>query len=94
MAFSAETVLHQLGGRKFIAMTGANTFIRDKNSIAFKLPKAKDGIQFVRIELTPNDTYNLEFITKSGKMVKKVEDVYNDQLQNTFTENTGLYTQL
>lgn len=94
--FSAGTVLQQLGGRRFIAMTGAKRFVKNekKNWIAFNLPKGKDGIRFVHITLNVMDTYDIDFKTMSGKLVKRVTGVYNDQLQEVFTENTGLYTSL
>lgn len=92
--FSANTVLQQLGGNKFIAMTGANTFLKDKNSIRFKLPRAKNSIKWVVIKLTSMDLYDITFMTRSGKVVKKVDGIYFDQLQEIFTNNTGLYTHL
>jgi hypothetical protein len=96
MTFSAETILEQLGGRRFIAMTGAKQFIKwdAKKMITFKIPKGKDGIRFIMITLNGKDLYDMEFQTLSGRTVKKVNDVYNDQLQEIFTENTGLYTHL
>lgn len=94
---NAEETLRQLGGRKFIAMTGANSFVKDKNSIAFKVPKAMNGINFVKITLNEMDTYDMEFGSiRAGKRktIKIVEGIYNDQLQEIFIENTGLYTHL
>lgn len=35
----ANTILHQLGGRRFIAFTGARDLLGDTNSLTFKLPK-------------------------------------------------------
>ena len=32
----AETILNQLGGRKFIVMTGSKVILSDYNSITFK----------------------------------------------------------
>jgi methylthioribose-1-phosphate isomerase len=95
----AEDVLQQLGGRKFIAMTGANNFVKDDKvkSITFKLPRAKSGIKYVRITLTSMDLYNVEFISARGSNIKTVateKGVYNDQLQKIFTKHTGLYTSL
>ena len=95
----AEEVLQQLGGRKFIAMTGAKNFVKnDKDkSITFKLPKAKSGINYVTIKLTSMDLYDVEFLSIRGtniKSVAKVKRVYNDQLQSIFTKHTGLYTSL
>lgn len=98
MAFSAKEVLEQLGGNKFIAMTGARNFTKDKNSIRFRLPKANNGIKFVKIELTPMDTYTIEFgkgnVMSGYKVIKKIDDIYADQLVEIFSENTGLETQL
>jgi hypothetical protein len=97
--WKAEEVLQQLGGRKFIAMTGANNFVKNDKakSIIFKLPRAKSGIKYVRITLTSMDVYNIEFISARGSNIKTVataKGVYNDELQSTFTQYTGLYTSL
>jgi len=98
-SFSAKTVLEQLGGNRFIAMTGANTFMKDDNNyeMSFRIPRAKDGINFVKIRLNGKDLYDMEFGMIRGFKYfpkKTVNDVYNDQLQDMFTENTGLYTSL
>ena len=95
----AEEVLQQLGGRRFIAMTGAKNFVKnDKDkSIVFRVPKAKNSINTIRITLTSMDLYNVEFISVRGTNIKTVateKGVYNDQLQAIFTKYTGLYTSL
>ena len=96
----AVTILSQLGGNKFIAMTGAKQFASMKNGgLIFKLPSnfAKNGINTVKIELMPSDTYDVTFFNIRGVNVKKVSfftDVYCDQLQDIFTEATGLNTYL
>ena len=58
----AQTILAQLGGRRFIAMTGARNFICGENYLMFSLPKgfAKDGINKIRITLDWTDTYIFE----------------------------------
>ena len=82
-------------------MTGAREFVDGGKFLRFKLPKAKDGINFVEITLNSMDTYDIEFgrIRKVGveftyKVVKTVDGIYNDQLQEIFTQYTGLYTKL
>jgi hypothetical protein len=96
----AEEVLHQLGGRKFIAMTGASSFVKDdKNkSIYFKIGGgAKGGINYIRITLTSMDLYDVEFLKLRGgnmKVVATAERIYNDQLQSIFTKYTGMRTSL
>jgi hypothetical protein len=97
--FSAGTILQQLGGRRFIAMTGAKNFVKDdKNqTIMFRIPRAKEGINYVKIKLTSMDLYDMEFgMIRGMKIFKKKEykGVYNDQLQELFTQATGLYTSL
>jgi len=98
-SFSAGEILKQLGGNKFIAMTGAKNFIRDDNKklISFKIGRNCSGINYVKITLNSMDTYDMEFINiRAGKITIKsqAEGVYNDQLQSIFTEHTGMYTHL
>ena len=96
----ANTILEQLGGRRFIAMTGAKNLTSDKNSLMFKIPKAKSGITHVKITLDPSDTYTVRFIKQARApsfavtTVKEYNDIYADQLQDLFMRTTGLYTNL
>ena len=98
-SFSAGQVLNQLGGNKFIAMTGAKDFVKDdaKQMIAFKIGRNAKSINYVRITLNPMDTYDMEFIMiRAGKLTvkSKAEGVYNEQLQEVFKEHTGMNTHL
>ena len=95
----ANTILAQLGGNRFARMTGAKQFVGSDKALVFQLPGnpgyVKDGINLVKIELTPLDEYNMIFYReRSGKLTEKakVEGVYCDQLQELFTEYTGLHT--
>lgn len=96
----AEEVLQQLGGRKFIVMTGAKNFVKNdkEKSIVFKIGGgAKNSINHVKITLTSMDLYNIDFISVRGtniKTVATVKGVYNDQLQSMFTKYTGMNTSL
>ncbi len=94
----ANTILAQLGGNKFIAMTGSKNFIASKQSLTMTLTKNKVKAKYLRIVLEVNDTYSMTFFTlnRNHDSVVKSEykDVYFDQLQSIFTEVTGLYTQL
>lgn len=95
-----QIILQQLGGGKFIAMTGAKGFVGGENMLMFSLPArfAKDGINKVRITLEPSDTYKVEFMkirgTQPVKVIAEVEDVYCDSLRRVFTSHTGLDTRL
>lgn len=95
----ATTILRQLGGRKFIAMTGAKHLAFDSDgSLSFKLPKiAGLKINYVKIKLNEMDLYDMEFgqVKKFDyKRLETVNGVYFDQLQKIFTEKTKLYTHL
>lgn len=93
----AQTILQQLGGNRFIAMTGAKNFLGGKDKLIFSIPHAKNGINKVSITLTSDDLYTVEFY-KFRKLdltlITSHVGVYNDMLQEIFTNETGLYTRL
>lgn len=103
----AGTILQQLGGRRFYTMTGASSFssgqFKNGPGISFRIPRAKQGIMGVRIVLTPNDLYTMEFLAQRGsfkggdyrvEVVATHEDVYFDSLEEIFERETGLATSL
>lgn len=105
----ASSIMQQLGGSKFKAMTGCKDVYAIDNGLQFKLPSrfAKKSINCVQIKLNGNDLYDVSFIAitnrkdpKFGvrmpfaKDVSKFEDIYCDQLQEIFTRETGLDTHL
>lgn len=94
----AQTILQQLGGKRFAMMTGAKDFIGGDNKLKFRIPMTKN-ITHVVVELTPADLYKMTFYRfNKAKLEMKVVDeedgVYCDMLQDVFTEKTGLYTHL
>ena len=97
--FDANTLLQQLGGGKFIAMTGAKNLMVDQKekSLHMRIGKNSKGINHVKITLMPDDTYKMDFgrIRKLDyKVVRSVTGVYAEALRDVFTEVTGLYTSL
>ena len=73
----AKTILQQLGGNKFIAMTGAKNFGSSKNSLQFKIGKNSKSISHIIITLKSSDLYDVEFIRMRGtsrKVVKKLKN--------------------
>lgn len=97
----AQTILHQLGGRRFITMTGARDFVGGDSFLLFRLPArfAREGINKVKVILDPSDTYTLEFLKCNFKkhefqIIAKRNNIYHDQLQTIFTKETGLDTSL
>lgn len=94
----ANEILRQLGGGRFLAMTGVKNPAGGENFIQFKLPKAvRNKINFVKITLNNKDLYDIEFFYYRAmqlKPVDTVEDVYFDQLRGIFEEYTGYATSL
>lgn len=91
----ANTILSQLGGRRFLAMTGAKFLLAHASALSFHLPSnfAKNGINRVRIDLTPQDLYDVTFTRARGIKIfyqTKIDGIYCDQLREAFTETTGL----
>ncbi len=98
----ANTILAQLGGRRFVAMTGASKLTVADSGLNFVLPSgfATDGINVVRITLTPADDYTIEFIRigraphYKTQIIKTLDMVYCDQLTDVFERTTGLRVSL
>lgn len=95
----AETILQQLGGNKFITMTGAKNFVGRANGLSFKLPSnfALFGINYVYVELTQMDVYTVTFSRTRGMkavVISTFDNVYGDRLRSLFTSETGLETSL
>ncbi len=106
----ASTILEQLGGSKFIAMTGASHFVSDGNTLRMMLPKNASKANRLYITLDEaTDSYTIRFFrytaprmntktfTFTGEKVKEIYEtsgVYFDQLQPIFTSVTGFDTHL
>lgn len=101
----ARTILEQLGGNRFIAMTGSKDFISDGNTLRMTLRKNKSPANRLYITLTWDDLYEMRFFhyTPGGLNIKTLEwkeekivevktytDVFFDMLQELFTEVTGM----
>lgn len=93
----ANTILSQLGGKRFIAMTGAKHLSafgeldskRKWPGLHFHLPLGE--AKYVRIALSPDDTYTIQFFDRqAGKLQAEVSDVYVDSLRGTIEKYTGL----
>ena len=95
----AKDTLNHLGGKRFMAMTGAKPLTIDKKrkELLFKIGRNAKGINLVTIRLTSLDLYDMEFaqVRMGNKKIKAVEKrVYGDQLQKFFKKHTGMNTYL
>lgn len=93
----AHTILDQLGGNKFLAMTGASNLLGRPDGLSFKVGRNDAKVTHVRVTLTPADEYRIEFINVRGRNVNPlatVEGVHADSLAQVFTRKTGLRVSL
>ncbi len=104
-----NTIYQQLGGNRFVVMTGAKYFVGDKNSLRFKIGRNKSKTNTVEITLRGDDTYDMtfkwvtmprislktgEYIEGKDELIREFNGIFFFQLQELFTEVTGLYTHL
>lgn len=105
----ANIIYNQLGGNKFVVMTGSKNFLDDGNTLRMALAKNASKANRLWITLEADDTYTMRFFrytaprfsTKTYTFsdekiteVRTIKGVYCDMLQELFTEVTGLYTRL
>lgn len=105
----ATTILEQLGGHKFTAMTGSKNFMDDGDTLRMTLAKNQSKANRLYITLNGLDAYDLHFFNytpakfnpktlawKDEKIVEieTVTDVYAVDLQRVFTRVTGMDTHL
>lgn len=98
----AKTILEQIGGGKFIAITGSKNFIDLGNGLRMNLTRNKTSANRLDILLDEEtDTYIMRFYRHSfskktfevtTKDIARHEGVYCDMLEEMFTSVTGLYT--
>jgi hypothetical protein len=94
----AKTIISQLGGNRFVAMTGAKNIMVDGEGVSFWIPLS-NGINRVNVTLDCNDTYRVTFSKWNARklcnvIVYTVANVYCDQLAPIFENQTGLFTRL
>lgn len=100
----AQTILDQLGGNKFLVMTGAKNLQAVESGFSFTLPSkfATNKANFVKIELTVMDDYVVSFyhnkcrsrFSVECELISRHDGIYCDTLQSLFTRETGLHTHL
>ncbi len=97
-----DIIYEQIGGGKFVAMTGASSFVAmgtpELNALQFSFHGFHKANK-CKITLTPMDLYDMAFYKFSPSKftcpeVKIFEGIYFDQLQTIFTDFTGLDTKI
>lgn len=94
---AATIILQQLGGNKFLTMTGSYNLFHDNNgnTLTMHLRRNKAKAKYLQITLNSLDLYDVKFTSlKDYELIEKAsfQNVYGDMLQNIFTSVTGLNT--
>jgi hypothetical protein len=105
----ARTILNQLGGNKFLVMTGAKNLMALDNGLKMTLPKNMSKANRLEIKVNGMDLYDIRFYhftepkvdfktmeyhEAKTKEIQSFKDIYCDQLQEIFESATGMYTKL
>lgn len=95
----ANTILQQLGGiGRLVAMTGAKNFMSHaEGGVSFKIGRNAKRVNYVKIMLTPDDLYTVEFMWVTVKKItvkNSTVGAYNDMLHDLFEQATGMYLTL
>lgn len=98
----AKIILQQIGGSRFLTMTGSRDLINLGNGLRMSLSRNRTSANRLEIIYDEGaDLYNLRFYRQSVskktfevkiKNIKTYEGVYCDMLEDIFTDVTGLYT--
>lgn len=90
------TILQQLGGNKFIAMTGACCYADGENTLVVKF-KGSRIANIMYITLNSLDLYDVKIAKYRNldvKTIAEISNAYADMLKTIFTQHTKLYTSL
>jgi len=100
----AAEILKQLGGNKFMAMTGAKEFGFCSRGLGFKIGRNSSKANYVQINydqgkdlytvIFTKNTFSNKTFEMTIKELGKFEGVYCDKLQEIFTNFTGMDTHL
>jgi hypothetical protein len=94
-----KTILDQMGGyRRLAMMLGIQQVMNLRNGVGFRWPnRQRSKGNYVEIELTGADLYDMTFYNLSMRGKKKVKEyrgLYADMLVSMFEKQTGWYLRM
>jgi hypothetical protein len=92
---TAHMIFKALGGLRFVANTGACSFLQTDNALHFSMPVYGRPlpIRRAKIEQSSIGTYNIDlYLCKNGNLFPhaRIENVDQTQLQQVFLQHVGL----
>ena len=88
----ANTIRDQIG-RKACYMMGAKNFVGSATGLTFKIGRNAGKVTHITITVTPEDTYDIEFVACRGvnvRTIKEVKGYYVDMMHAVISETTGM----
>jgi len=88
-----ETILVQLGGKRFIAMTGSKNFFYSNNgrTLSMTLVRNRSKANHLKITLNAMDTYDMEFIKVTMPKLNTKTFEYKEGKTTTVEKFDGIY---
>lgn len=89
----AQTILDQLGGNRFIVMTGSSNFVEDKTTNTLRMNLAKNASKANRLSITlnPDDTYTMRFWRYTAPRWSNKTFSYSDAKIKEVKTFSGIY---
>jgi len=94
---AASQILAQLGGNKFVVMTGASCYSDDNGNTLVAKFKGSPVANILYVTLNSMDTYDVKICKFRGtniKTIKEVNGAYAEMLKPIFEQTTKLRTSL
>ena len=89
----SSTIIEQLGGNKFLTMTGCKCLLALENGIRMDLVKNRSGANKLEITLDGTDLYNMRFYKHTVGRLNKKSFVYTDDKLTEVAEHNGVYAE-
>lgn len=97
MTTTAQTILAQLGGNRFLAMTGAKQLVDLGHGLQFAIGRGASNKANKVVVTLDGDLYSVRFLTIRGITITErgtFDMIYGDRLAALFTEQTGFDTHM
>lgn len=81
----ASDIMAQLGGHKFVVMTGARDIVALDRGVKFRIGRNASKANMIRVTLTSMDTYIVEFIKRGRELnpVTLLAKVFRDGMSES-----------
>lgn len=93
MVTVSQMIYEHLGGKDFMIKIGAKKMIKGVSTLAFKIRKNPNKINYINVILNELHQYDIEFLKVDNYEVVTLNELYNihpDNLLKSISEETGI----